>query len=81
LYFSLDDTVNQIEERKVENLISNGAGFYFTEDDIGWCTRCYVYLYVEITTPGRYYISAKASARNPVIIKDKVSEKFVNIRQ
>lgn len=81
VYFSLDDTINQIEERKVENLISNGAGFYFTEDDNGWCTRCYVYLYVEITVPGRYYVSAKASARNPVITKDKVSERFVNMRQ
>jgi hypothetical protein len=40
-----------------------------------------VYLYVEITNPGRYYVSAKASARNPVILKDKKAEKFVNIRQ
>ena len=67
LYFSLDNTIYQIEERKIPNLVNNGVGFYFTENDFGFCNRCFVYLYVEVTNPGRYYITAKASARNPVI--------------
>jgi len=67
VYFSLDDTIYQIEERKTEGLITNGAGYYFTENDYGWCTRCFVYFYIEVMVPGRYYIQAKASARNPTI--------------
>lgn len=31
VYFSLDDSIYIIEERQMENLISNGAGYYFTE--------------------------------------------------
>ena len=31
--------------------------------------------------PGRYYVSAKATARNPAIARSKLSEKFVNLRQ
>lgn len=81
VYFSLDNSIYVIEERKMENIISNGVGYYFTENDYGWCTRCYVYYYVEVTNPGRYYVTGKPSARNPVIAKDKVSEKFVNNRQ
>lgn len=61
-------------------LISNGVGYYFTENDFGWCTRCFVYFYVEITVPGRYYVTAKATARNSVIPSTKTSEKFVNAR-
>lgn len=81
LYFSLDNTIYQIEERKMENLISNGVGYYITESDFGWCTKCIIYFYAEVINPGRYYVTAKASARNPVISKDKVAEKFVNNRQ
>jgi hypothetical protein len=81
VYFSFDSIIYQIEEQKTENLISNGVGYYFTENDYGWCTRCFVYFYVEVTTPGRYYVTGRATARNPVILVNKVSEKFVNNRQ
>jgi hypothetical protein len=81
VYFSLDSQIYLVEERKQAGLLSNGVGYYFTENDFGWCTRCFVYFYVEVQNPGRYYVTAKATARNPVIPTDKVSEKFVNARQ
>lgn len=80
VFMSLDSNIYQVEERKQMGLISNGVGYYFTENDFGWCTRCFVYFYVEITVPGRYYVTAKATARNPVIPSTKTSEKFVNAR-
>ena len=81
VYFSLDSQIYQVEERKQEGLLSNGVGYYFTENDYGWCTRCFVYFYVEVMNPGRYYVTSRATARNPVIPTDKTSEKFVNSRQ
>ena len=81
VYFSLDSQIYQVEERKQEGLLSNGVGYYFTENDYGWCTRCFIYFYVEVMNPGRYYVTAKATARNPVIPTEKTSEKFVNARQ
>lgn len=81
VYFSLDNTIYQIEERQLAGIISNGVGYYFTENDFGWCTRCFVYFYVEVKNPGRYYVTARATARNPVISRNKLTEKFVNLRQ
>lgn len=67
LYFSLDDTINIIEEKKIQNVLQNGVGTYFTDGDQGWCSRCFVYFYVEVKNPGRYYITINALSRNYVI--------------
>jgi hypothetical protein len=64
LYFSLDSTIYQVEERKVENILTNGVGFAFTEGDYGWCTSCYIYLLLDVINDGRYYVTFTASARN-----------------
>jgi hypothetical protein len=34
-----------------------------------------------VANAGRYYVSAKATARNTVITKGRLAEKFVNLRQ
>ena len=81
MYFSLDDFIYLVEERNVENIMSNGVGYYFTSDDFGWCTGCFIYFFVDITVPGRYYVQGVSSARNSIIAKDKVYDKFVNTRQ
>ena len=60
--------------------MSNGVGFYFTADDYGWCTRCYIYFFANVINDGRYYVTIKASARNPIITINKSYDKFVNIR-
>jgi hypothetical protein len=39
VYFSLDSQIYQVEERKQEGYLSNGVGYYFTENDYGWCNR------------------------------------------
>ena len=65
----------------MQNLISEGAGYYFTANDYGWCTRCFIYFYVEITNGGRYYVTASATARNTIITTGNMAEKFVNIQQ
>ena len=36
---------------------------------------------MEVTNPGRYYVTGTATARNPVIATAVVAEKFVNNRQ
>jgi hypothetical protein len=64
LYFSLDSTIYQVEERKVETLLPKGVGFSFTENDYGWCTGCYIYVLVDITTEGRYYATFTPSSRD-----------------
>lgn len=81
LYFSLDDNIYILEERKVENILQNGVGVYFTENDQGWCTRCFVYFYIEVLNPGRYYVYARSGARNPIIATNIRSDRFVNTRQ
>ena len=78
IWYSLDPSIVQIQERNDERIISNGAGFYLTSDDVAWCTQCTVYFYVEITIPGRYYVTATAGARNPVVNTGQTVDKFVN---
>lgn len=67
LYFSLDSTIYQVEERKVENLLDSGVGYIFTSDDFGWCTGCTVYLLVDVINDGRYYATFKATTRSKTI--------------
>jgi hypothetical protein len=65
----------------MQNIMNNGVAYYFTENDFGWCTRCFIYMFAEIKNPGRYYITSKASSRNPIITKNRKYDKFVNNRQ
>ncbi len=81
LYFSLDDTIYQNEERKIENIMSNGVGFYFTENDNGWCTACKIYFFAEVLNGGRYYAKGVSTSRNPLITNVGSFDKMVNIRQ
>ena len=67
IWYSSDPSIIQIQERNDERIIENGAGFYLTSNDAVWCTSCNIYFYVEITKPGRYYVTASSGARNPVI--------------
>lgn len=68
IYFSMSSTITQIDRDPMEKLISDGAGYYFTENDFGWCVQCFVYFYVEVVNSGRYYVTGTATARNPVIL-------------
>jgi hypothetical protein len=77
VYFSFNTNI-YIEEPKRDNLIKNGVGYYFTNNDQNWCTICYVYFYIETVVPGRYYVTASASARNPVLATSKESYLFTN---
>jgi len=56
-----------VEERKTENLLSNGVGFTFTENDYGWCTSCYVYLLVDVINDGRYYATITSKGANMMV--------------
>lgn len=67
LYFSIDNNIFIAEERKIENVVNNGVGFYITSSDYGWCTRCNIYFFANIKNDGRYYITASASSGNPTI--------------
>jgi hypothetical protein len=81
LYFSLDSTIYQVEERNVENILSNGVGYSFTENDNGWCTGCYVYLLVDVIEGGRYYISFLPTPRDRTLRTIKSTDIMINARQ
>ena len=81
IYFSLNSQIYQFDQQSVDNLMSNGVGFYFTNEDYGWCTMCFVYFYVEIQNPGRYYFTATSTSRNPIILINAPAQKFVNNQQ
>lgn len=81
LYFSLDSVIYQIEERKVENILTKGVGFSFTENDFGWCTGCYIYLLVDVIKEGRYYITFTPSPRHRTISTVRTTDMMVNMRQ
>jgi len=63
----LSNNTFNIDQGPVAKLMTNGVGYYFTDDDYNWCTRCFVYYYVEVLNPGRYYVTGTATARNPTI--------------
>lgn len=56
-----------MEERKVENILSKGVGYIFTENDYGWCTGCYIYILADILKEGRYYVTFTATPRSSTI--------------
>ena len=58
-----------------------GKIFKFTNSDSGWCTKCAVYLLLDVTDIGRYYVTATARARNPVLGNGKSSLAAANLRQ
>jgi hypothetical protein len=75
----LDSSIYQVEERKNENILSNGVGYTFTENDYGWCTGCYVYLLADVLDEGRYYLTFSANTRSKTITKQ--TDMMVNPRE
>lgn len=80
LYLSMDNTIYQIEERKIENLLKQGVGYMFTENDFGWCTNCYIYVLADVYTDGRYYVTFTSHSRSNTITQEK-SDLIINARQ
>ena len=80
MYFSLDSTIYQVEERKVENILSSGVGFYFTNSDYGWCTGCYIYFLVDVIQDGRYYVQFTATPRSLTINSVQATDVMINVR-
>ena len=76
----LDDDFYLIEEKKEAEIIDTGKVFRFTSYDSGWCTKCYVYLILDVVDIGRYYITATARARNPQLVMTKTYTAVANIR-
>lgn len=46
--------------------MDNGKLYRFTENDASWCTRCFIYLLLDIEEGGRYYVTGRAFSRNSV---------------
>ena len=77
-YFSLDNQLYQVNGRQVQNLFSTGVGYYFTENDFGWCTNCYVYLMLDVINGAKYYATFTPTNRNPILTPSTATNVIVN---
>ena len=60
--------------------MDNGKMYRFTETDANWCTRCFIYLLLDIEEGGRYYITGRASSRNAIFANNKAQTLVANMR-
>lgn len=56
-----------MEERDGDILSPTGRTFRFTSDDIGWCTKCFVFFLVNTKNTDTYLISGRTTARREML--------------
>lgn len=69
LYLSLDSEFQIIEEKPATHTTATSLAVKFSKLDNKWCTKCTVYLILNIERGGRYYITTTPRASN-----DQVSD-------
>ena len=50
MYFSLDPTFYLLQDKAATHVMENGLAVSFDKSDLNWCTKCYVYLLLNIYT-------------------------------
>jgi hypothetical protein len=64
LYMSLDKNFQLIEEKPSAHLSSTALAMKFSKLDQKWCTKCTVYLILNVERGDRYYITTTARTAN-----------------
>lgn len=60
LFLSQSNRFDMQQERVPVHVLENGVGLMLTKKDIVWCTKCYIYLLLNIDQEDRYYATARA---------------------
>lgn len=58
--------------------MDDGVAVKFSNKDINWCTKCYVYFVVNVYSNQRYYITAKSNFEEKEITKLTNVEVVIN---
>lgn len=74
MYLSLDQDFQIIEEKPSAHFTSTSMAMKFGKLEPKWCTRCTVYLILNIERGDRYYVTTTARADN-----DQVSDLLPSI--
>jgi hypothetical protein len=64
LYMSMDKNFQLIEEKPSAHLSSTSLAMKFSKLDQKWCTKCTVYLILNVERGDRYYITTTARTAN-----------------
>ena len=48
-------------------MLEEGIAIRFSDKDINWCRKCYIYLLVNVEVEQRYYVTSMAYMESPVI--------------
>ena len=60
VYVSLQPRFNVQQQYLPVHVLDGATGVQFGKGDSVWCTKCYIYLLVNVEKEQRYYLSAKA---------------------
>jgi len=48
VFLSLDANFKVIDEKRAQHILRNGLAIKFGKNDLDWCSKCYVYLIVNV---------------------------------
>ena len=78
MFVSTDKHFNLLEDRQLVQVVDNGMGVKFTQKDIGWCTKCWIYFVVNVYKDERYYVTTQADYQTQEVTKLSSKEVIIN---
>jgi len=64
MWLSYDKQYYIIEETPSSHILDKAVAIKMSQNDTNWCTKCWVYLIVNVEVEQRYYITSIAKLYN-----------------
>lgn len=78
MYVSYDSKFILAEDRRSNLVLEDGVAMRLSKKDVNWCSKCYVYILINVETEQRYYLTTKALTSEPKLTSAVPLEITVN---
>lgn len=78
MYVSFDSKFSLADDRPSNLVLEDGVAMRLSKKDVSWCSKCYVYLLINVETEQRYYLTTKAYTKEPTLTSAVPLEITVN---
>jgi len=78
MWLSLDKNFYIIEEQPASHVVDNAIAIKFGRDSDRWCTKCWVYIVLNVVVEQRYYITSISKQYNDALSTTLSQDIMVN---
>lgn len=65
MFMSYDAKFSLVEDHRATQVLEDGVAIRASRKDVDWCSKCYVYLLVNVEKEQRYYLTTRAHIFEP----------------